>query len=102
MANLLDNAIRHNIVGGRVDVMTATTARGVVLSVANDGPVIGAEELDRLQRPFQRLGAERVNQGDGHGLGLSIVHAIACAHGAIVVVQSRPDGGLEVEVRFPV
>ncbi len=102
VANLLDNAIRHNIVGGRVDVMTATTARGVVLSVANDGPVIGAEELDRLQRPFQRLGAERVNRGDGHGLGLSIVHAISCAHGAIVVVQSRPDGGLEVEVRFPV
>jgi len=102
VANLLDNAIRHNIVGGRADVMTATTARGVVLSVANDGPVIGAEELDRLQRPFQRLGAERVNRGDGHGLGLSIVHAISCAHGAIVVVQSRPDGGLEVEVRFPV
>jgi signal transduction histidine kinase len=102
VANLLDNAIRHNIVGGRIDVTTATAAAGAVLSVANSGPVIGAEELDRLQRPFQRLGAERVNRGDGHGLGLSIVHAIASAHEAIVVVQARPDGGLEVEVRFTV
>ena len=101
MANLVDNAIAHNMAGGRIDVTTATEAGRAVLSVANDGPVIGPEELDRLQRPFQRLGAERINQGDGHGLGLSIVHAIATAHGATVTVQARPDGGLEVEVRFP-
>jgi signal transduction histidine kinase len=102
VANLLDNAIRHNTTEGRIDVTTATAAEGVVLSVANSGPVIAPAELERLQRPFQRLGAERITQGGGHGLGLSIVHAIASAHGAIVIVQSRPDGGLEVEVRFPV
>ena len=72
-----------------------------MLSVANDGPVIPAEELERLQRPFQRLGATRTSQGDGHGLGLSIVHAIATAHEAQLSIHTRPEGGLVVEVRFP-
>ncbi|MGH2903836.1 MAG: sensor histidine kinase [Solirubrobacteraceae bacterium] len=100
-ANLIDNAIAHNVAGGRIDVTTATEAGQAVLSVANDGPVIPPEELDRLQRPFQRLGATRTNQGDGHGLGLSIVHAIASTHGATVSTQAQPHGGLVVQVRFP-
>jgi signal transduction histidine kinase len=99
--NLIDNAIRHNIHGGRVDVMTATRAGQAILSVANDGPVIGAEDLDRLQQPFQQLGTARTNHGDGHGLGLSIVHAIATAHGATLAVQAQPTGGLRVTVSFP-
>ncbi len=101
VANLIDNAIRHNTTQGRINVTTATDAEGVVLSVANSGPVIPPEELDRLQRPFQRLGLDRVNQGDGHGLGLSIVHAIATAHEAAVSIRPLPQGGLDVDVRFP-
>ena len=100
VANLIDNAIAHNLAGGRIDVTTATEAGQAVLSVANDGPVIGPEELDRLQQPFQRLGAARTNHGDGHGLGLSIVHAIATAHGATLAVRSQAAGGLHVTVRF--
>jgi signal transduction histidine kinase len=99
--NLIDNAIRHNIHGGRVDVMTTTRVGQAILSIANSGPVIAAEELDRLQQPFQRLGPARTNHGDGHGLGLSIVHAIATAHGATLSVHPQPAGGLRVEVRFP-
>jgi signal transduction histidine kinase len=101
VANLIDNAIRHNATAGRIDVTTATQAGGAVLSVANSGPVIPPQELDRLLRPFQRLGADRTSHGDGHGLGLSIVHAIASAHGATVAVRARPDGGLEIKVGFP-
>ena len=96
VANLLDNAIRHNTTEGRIAVKTATAAAGAVLSVANSGPVIAPAELERLQRPFQRLGAERINQGDGHGLGLSIVQAIARAHQATLSIQAQPDGGLDV------
>jgi signal transduction histidine kinase len=102
VANLLDNAIRHNTTGGRLDVTTATAAGGAILSVANSGPVIAPAELERLQRPFQRLGAERINQGDGHGLGLSIVQAISRAHQATLSIQAQSDGGLHVEVSFPV
>ncbi len=100
-ANLIDNAIAHNLASGRIDVTTATEAGQATLSVANDGPVIGPEELDRLQQPFQRLGAARTTHGDGHGLGLSIVHAIATAHGATLTVHPRPAGGLHVAVSFP-
>jgi signal transduction histidine kinase len=102
VANLLDNAIRHNTTEGRIDVATVTAAAGAVLSVANSGPVIAPAELERLQRPFQRLGAERLSRGGGHGLGLSIVHAIATAHGASLAVNPQPRGGLHAEVRFPV
>ncbi len=100
-ANLIDNAIRHNTATGHIDVTTATIAGAAVLSVSNDGVVIATEELERLRAPFQRLGASRTHQGDGHGLGLSIVHAIATAHAATITTQARPDGGLNVEVRFP-
>ena len=101
VANLLDNAIEHNVAGGRVDVSTTTREGQAILSVTNDGPVIPAEELDRLQQPFQRLGADRTGHGDGHGLGLSIVYAIATAHGAMLSVHSQGAGGLHVTVRFP-
>jgi signal transduction histidine kinase len=101
VANLLDNAIRHNTTEGRIDVTTATAAAGAVLSVANSGPVFAPAELERLRRPFQRLGAERITQGGGHGLGLSIVRAIATAHGASLAVDPQPAGGLRAEVRFP-
>jgi signal transduction histidine kinase len=100
-ANLIDNAIRHNTAGGRIDATTATNAETVILSVVNDGPVIPAEELERLQAPFERLGATRTGSGDGHGLGLSIVHAIVAAHEAQLTIAAQSEGGLAVEVRFP-
>jgi signal transduction histidine kinase len=102
VANLLDNAIQHNIAGGWVKVTTALAGAEAVLAVTNSGPVIATDEVDRLLRPFQRLGAERVRHGDGHGLGLSIVAAIATAHGAGFSVTPQPEGGLRVEVRFRV
>ncbi len=102
VANLLDNAIGHNTTGGLVEVTTATSPDGVVLSVVNDGPVISPQELERLPRPFQRFGVDRTDRGDGHGLGLSIVHAIARAHDATLAVRAQVGGGLEVEVSFPV
>ena len=100
VANLLDNAMRHNTTPGRIEIATAILEGGSVLRVANSGPEIPPEELERLQQPFQRLGGDRVHQGAGHGLGLSIVNAIALAHRATVEFRARPEGGLEVEVRF--
>jgi signal transduction histidine kinase len=101
VANLIDNAIRHNSTEGRVDVATATGAGVAVLSVANDGPLISPQELERLRQPFRRLGAERTGHRDGHGLGLSIVRAIAEAHEAKLSTVAKPDGGLQITVSFP-
>jgi signal transduction histidine kinase len=100
VANLFDNAIHHNTAGGWVAVTTATEAGEAVLTVANSGPLIAPEEVERLLAPFHRLGGDRVGHGDGHGLGLSIVAAIATAHGATLNVRPQADGGLRAEVRF--
>jgi signal transduction histidine kinase len=101
VANLFDNAVRHNVTGGHITIGTRTESGCAVLTIANSGPVIPDEDIDRLLQPFERLSTERVNHPDGHGLGLSIVQSIAVAHGAAVSARSRPGGGLDVEVRFP-
>jgi signal transduction histidine kinase len=101
VANLLTNAVRHNMAGGRVEVRAGVKDRRAVLSVTNTGPLIPMAEVDRLFQPFQRLDRRRANYPDGHGLGLSIVRAIATAHDATITAHPMPDGGLSVSVSFP-
>lgn len=101
IANLLDNAIRHNIPGGRVEITTGTRDRHAFLSITNTGPTIPPEQLRRLFQPFERLNGARTQHSGGHGLGLSIVEAIAIAHGAELITRARPQGGLSIEVSFP-
>jgi signal transduction histidine kinase len=102
VANLVDNAIRHNVPGGWITVMTDTADQHAVVIVANSGPEIAQAEVHRLLQPFQRLVPGRDGQGgNGLGLGLSIVEAIAAAHGATLIAQPQPGGGLSVQVRFP-
>jgi signal transduction histidine kinase len=101
VANLVGNSVRHNIAGGRFDVVTHTAAGRAVFTIANTGPVIPAGELARLFQPFQRLTSHAGPRVDGTGLGLAIVQAIANAHGAIVTAQARALGGLRIDVAFP-
>jgi signal transduction histidine kinase len=101
VANLVDNAVRHNVDGGRVEVSTAAAAGQATLAIGNTGPVIPPGEVGRLFQPFQRLGSERVGRTNGNGLGLAIVRAIAAVHGAAVTANARPDGGLDIQVTFP-
>jgi signal transduction histidine kinase len=102
ITNLIDNAVRYNNPGGRVDVQTTTTPDGrAQLVVSNTGPEIPLTDIRRLFEPFQRLKTARTNGRTGHGLGLSIVKAIATAHHAQLAAQSQPDGGLKIEVSFP-
>ena len=100
-ANLVSNAIRHNVTGGRIEVVTRTEAERAVLSVANTGPLIPAGEVTRLFQPFVRLGSPPQTGHGGAGLGLTIVQAIASAHLAIITARPRADGGLKIEVSFP-
>jgi signal transduction histidine kinase len=57
--------------------------------------------VEDLFQPFRRLGTQRTRHGEGHGLGLAIVRAIADAHGAALTARARPAGGLDIEVTFP-
>ncbi|GIM89212.1 sensor histidine kinase [Paractinoplanes toevensis] len=94
VANLIDNAAGYNVPGGRIEVATGDGA----LSVTNTGPAVPPEMVDRLLSPFQRL--ERTGDDGHHGLGLSIVQAIAVAHSAELTVRARPAGGLAIGVSF--
>lgn len=100
IANLVDNALRHNHAGGHLDLRTETRAGPAVLSVRNTGPVVPDDAVDELFAPFWRLG-NRTSHGDGLGLGLSIVQAVADAHDATITVRPQPRGGLSVEIQFP-
>jgi signal transduction histidine kinase len=102
VANLVDNALRHNRTGGHLDVTTTTTGGWARVTVQNTGPVIPPDEVEELFQPFRQLGGQRIRHTDGHGLGLAIVRAIAGAHGARLHPRARPDGGLDIDVDFPV
>ena len=101
VANLVSNAIRHNIAGGRIHIATRSDPGRAVLSIANTGPPIPATALPRLFQPFRRLNASSRSFGDGVGLGLAIVHAIAEAHAATLTARAQTGGGLRIDVSFP-
>jgi signal transduction histidine kinase len=101
VANLVDNALRYNVNPGTLEVSTGTTPDGAWLSVLNSGPIVPTDQLDRLFQPFQRLGADRIHHDGALGLGLSIVQAIAAAHGATIQARPRAAGGMDISVTFP-
>jgi signal transduction histidine kinase len=67
ITNLIDNAIRHNVSGGQIEICTGTRDRDAVLEITNTGPSIPAEEIQRLFAPFQRLEGARTRHDSGQG-----------------------------------
>jgi signal transduction histidine kinase len=100
IANLIDNAIRHNIPGGQVAISTAMTSAGAAITVGNTGTLIPPDAVEHLFQPFRQLGTQRIRHNGGHGLGLAIIRAIADAHGAALSASPRPQGGLDIAVTF--
>jgi signal transduction histidine kinase len=97
--NLIDNGLRYNHAGGHVDVHTREAGGWALLRVSNSGPRVEPGGVARLLEPFERGG--RAADGRGAGLGLSIVRAIAEAHGGRVTLRAREAGGLDVQVALP-
>ena len=100
-ADLVANAVRHNVARGRIDVATYTAAGRPIFTIANTGPRVPTDELNRLFQPFQRLGSHAGPAADGVGLGLAIVRAIADSHGATITTQALTGGGLKIDIAFP-
>jgi signal transduction histidine kinase len=98
-ANLLDNGVRYNRPGGLVQVSTRAGIGTVELRVENTGPPVDAAAAARLAEPFERLARDA--DGRGAGLGLSIVRAVGEAHGGMLFIEPRAEGGLVVSVRLP-
>jgi signal transduction histidine kinase len=100
IANLVENAVRHNQPGGWIALRTIQHADGAVFEIANTGASVPAELMPTLFEPFARA-TQRLNHSDGVGLGLSIASAIARAHNATITAHPRPGGGLELSVTIP-
>jgi signal transduction histidine kinase len=99
--NVVENAIVHNQPHGWVAVATWAGRDTCRVVVENGGRVLDQAEVSQLAQPFRRLGADRVGSDRGSGLGLSIVSAIAAAHGGWLDLLARPDGGLRVVMTLP-
>ena len=99
VANLVDNAVRYTPSGGHVTVGTTRVPDGWSLTVTDSGPGIPPAERERVFERFYRVAG---SDGEGSGLGLSIVQEIARACGATVSLrEAAPGPGLVVDVRFP-
>jgi signal transduction histidine kinase len=99
VSNLVDNAVRHNVAGGWIQLSTGTDDGAAYLRIANSGEVIPDSAVAALTDPFHRL-AGRTGEG-GFGLGLSIARSVGIAHGAAMTVTNPAGGGLDIAVRMP-
>jgi signal transduction histidine kinase len=99
--NVIENAIRHNQDHGSIAI--ALTLDGTIarLVVDSDGDPLEEQAVAQLGQPFRRVGRDRVGSQNGHGLGLSIVAAIAAAHDGMLELHARRQGGLRVEISLP-
>jgi signal transduction histidine kinase len=100
IANLVENAVRHNDPGGWIRIRTDREADKAVFEITNTGASVPAEQIPTIFEPFARV-KQRLNSADGVGLGLSIASAIARAHNATISARPRPGGGLEMSVAIP-
>ncbi len=99
--NLCDNAIKYNRPGGYVTVTVTEQTDHTVLSVADSGIGIPAEEHDRIFERFYRVDKSHSKEVGGTGLGLSIVKHGAAFHRATLGVDSAPGEGTVITVSFP-
>lgn len=96
--NLVDNAFRHG--SEAVEIVTRTEGAMAVLEVADRGPGIPPDQVERLKQPFTRLDTSRSGAA-GTGLGLAIVDRIARNHGGTFELLPRPGGGTIARVCIP-
>ena len=101
LTNLITNAINYTPEGGSVKVGAAVENDCLVLSVADNGLGIPAEELDRIFDRFYRVKDEKTRYITGTGLGLPIVKSIVEAHHGSIKVESEPDKGSTFYVYLP-
>ena len=99
--NVIGNAVCHNTPGGWIAITTRARGGDARLVVENGGQVLDQQQVAELSQPFRRLEADRIGTDKGSGLGLSIVAAIAEAHGGTLDLRARPGGGLRVCIGLP-
>jgi signal transduction histidine kinase len=97
--NVIENAVHYNQPGGAVELtLTLLHEQQAQLIIDSSGPTLDPSAVAELAQPFTRLGQDRTGSQNGHGLGLSIVAAVAAAHGGSLELHARAEGGLRVQI----
>jgi len=101
LTNLLDNAIRFSPQGGLLRVTMAASESGVRFAVADEGPGIPEDDLQRIWDRFHKVDPARRRTDPGAGLGLAIAKEIVTKHGGEVFALNREGGGAEIGFLLP-
>ncbi len=101
-SNILDNAIKYNVDGGRVEVIADHSGRDITITVSNTGPGVAEEEIPKVFDQFYRVEESRSVRYGGSGLGLAIVKRIIDLHGGSVRFESRQGDWTRVTVSLPI
>ena len=101
LRNLVENAVSYAPEGGRVSIAASVVGGAVEIAVADDGPGIPPEDLERVFERFYRVDKSRARNPGGTGLGLAIVRDLVHLLGGTVRAANRPEGGAEFMVRLP-
>lgn len=102
IANLMRNAIRHNVPGGRAEVRFDASDTKVRVTITNTGRPVPASSVASLAEPFVRGTGRTSTRGSGHGLGLTIVSSVAAAHnGELTLCANGTGGGLTARLELP-
>ncbi len=102
LLNLLDNARRHTLPGGKISVGAQLQGKQVRLRVSDTGVGIDPADLPHIFERFYRADRSRATSTGGSGLGLSIVKAIVTAHGGTVWAESTPGKGTSILFTLPI
>jgi two-component system, OmpR family, sensor kinase len=101
LGNLVRNALVHTPQLTPIEIAVATDDSIGRVSVADHGPGLSAEDVEKIFEPFYRADPSRSRDRGGAGLGLSIVSAVVSAHGGHVKVRQTEGGGATFEVELP-
>jgi signal transduction histidine kinase len=100
-SNILDNAVKYNVDGGRIEMTGCQSAEELTIVITNTGPGVSEVEIPKLFDQFYRAEKSRSLQHGGSGLGLTIVRRIVELHGGRVKIANRQEGWTEVKVTLP-
>ncbi|MBA2441864.1 MAG: hypothetical protein H0V53_05610 [Rubrobacter sp.] len=98
---LVDNAAKHGAEDGRIELTSQVADGNLTVEVADSGPGIPEERLDRIFDRFHREDRARSRQQGGAGLGLPIARTIVEAHGGRIEAESAPGDGTKMKVHLP-
>ncbi len=102
LLNLLSNAAKFTPEGGRVSVTSGLDDGGdLILRVADTGIGIAADDLEQIAQPFVQISGPGLGRHQGTGLGLHMVRTLIELHGGTMEIESQPDAGTSVSLRFP-